>query len=112
MSIRESLDMEEEITYQKILSSLLDKSKSLTMKTEIRSPQKLSGLYILSKYLKKKDMVNSGNLLSSYIDIINEYMVSYNRQSRKEIIDAVKSMFESRSTSLSISEKLTSNMAK
>ena len=107
--IRDDFDLREEITYEKILSSLLN-SEDLNLKTEIKSPQKLAGLFIYAKYLSQLNLTDSKDLIETYIDILNEYMVSYNRASRKEIIEAVRSMFEKATTSYSLSEKLTRNM--
>jgi hypothetical protein len=107
--MRDDFDLKEEITYEKILSSLLN-SEDLNLKTEIRSPQKLAGLFTYAKYLNQLGLSDSKDLLEAYIDILNEYMVSYERASRKEIIEAVRSMFEKATTSYSLSEKLTRNM--
>ncbi|MBD3194106.1 MAG: hypothetical protein GF317_03565 [Candidatus Lokiarchaeota archaeon] len=110
-SVRDEFDLTKDISYEEILFSLLD-SKDLELKTDIRSPQKLSGLKIYANWLKDIGFNNSGKYLDVYIEILNKFMVSYNRQSRKEIISAVRSMFERTSASISLSERLTSNLAK
>jgi hypothetical protein len=108
--IKKEFDIDSNVTYEEILKSLLTK-KDLELKTDVKSPQKLAGLKIIAKHADKYKL-DLANDLFEYIDILNEFMVSYNRKSRKEIVDAVKSMFEKRSTSISLSERLTTNRAR
>jgi hypothetical protein len=110
-NVRDEFHLSEDISYEDILFSLLD-SSDLELKTDIKQPQKLSGLRIYAEYLKDIGFENAGKYIELYIEILNKFMVSYNRQSRKEIITAVRSMFERTSTSLSLSERLTTNLAK
>jgi hypothetical protein len=109
--IKDEFDLDTDITYEQILNSLLD-SKDLVLKTEVKEPQKLAGLKIFGKYLEQIGFEEGSSLIEMFIEILNEFMVSYDRQSRREIVDAVKSMFEKKSVSMSLSEKLTTNMAR
>jgi len=99
-----------DITYQQILNSLLDGSKNLDLKTHIESPQKLAGLNILEKFSNELKLNETSRILRKFLRIYLRYMISYKRESRKEIVNAVRSMFESSKVSLSLSEKLTKNL--
>jgi hypothetical protein len=109
--IKEEFELDTDVTYEEILASLLDGERNLELKTDVKAPQKLAGLSIFGSYLKDIGMELGAKLIDRYITILNKLMISYNRESRKEIVEAVRSMFEKKSTSLSISEKLTRNMA-
>lgn len=77
-----------DITYQEILSTLLDKD-NLDLKTQINKPKDLATLKIVAVYFDSLDLKESALLLTTYIEILNTYMVSFNRASRKEIISAI-----------------------
>ena len=99
-----------EKSLQDILISLLEGDKDLDLKTHILSPLNLARLKMISFFLKLQDYPDSSNLISEFIKTLNRYMVSFDRLSRTEIIKAVSSLLDKERVSLSISEKLTTNM--
>jgi len=76
------------ITLQQILNNLLDGKENLELKSHIFKPKALAGLKSLSRYLKKLEYVNSSEIINKFIRTYLEYMVSYKRLSRTEIIKA------------------------
>ena len=102
----------DDITLQKILNSLLDAKHNLELKTHIFNPKDLAGLSIEAKHYKSEELKECGDLVESYIEVYLKYMVSWNRESRKEIIRAVSSMFDKETVRMSISDRMTSNLKK
>lgn len=84
----------EELSFQKILSELLKSDANLPMKTEIHDPLNLALLKVLAKMLRKKECEKSAEILENFIQAFLEYMVSYNRKSRTEIVEAIKHNLE------------------
>lgn len=80
-----------DISYQEILNNLLDKT-DLDLKTQIQRPKDLATLKTLALYFKSLELTESGDLLILFIEILNTYMVSFNRESRKEIIRAISNI--------------------
>lgn len=105
-------DMEEilEESLQDVLLDLQDSSKNLELKTHILKPKDLASLKILSKYLKSLGLFGSSELIKKFIKIYFEYMVSFNRESRKEIIKAITGMLEREQTKVTIADRLTTNL--
>lgn len=86
----ESLDLFEQsetISYERILAELL-KEENIDLKTEIFNPHKLSVLKLFRGYFAKLKMNQLVTLIDSFIETYLRYMVSYNRKSREEIIQA------------------------
>jgi len=80
----------EELTREKILNALLRSDENLTLKTHIENPIALAVLTVMGERLKKMKMNRSSRTIERFIRVYLEYMVSYKRLSRKEIIDALK----------------------
>ena len=97
-----------DISIQKILNNLLDAEKNLELKTHIYKPKQLSSLVVLSEYLKNIGLINSAKIIKSFIKTYLEYMISYKRLSRIEIIKAISSIREQEP--LSTTDKLTTNL--
>lgn len=97
-----------DISLQQILNNLLDGSQNLDLKTQIVKPKQLASLNVLSDLLKEMKFKDSSKMLKDFIEIYLRYMVSYERQSRKEIIRAVSSLLERENKDLV--QKLTKNM--
>lgn len=100
----------DDITLQRILNDLLDAKKNLELKTHIYNPKDLAGLFIEAQHYKSEELEECGDLVESYIEIYLKYMVSKDRESRKEIIRAVSSMFDKETIRMSISDKMTKNL--
>lgn len=92
--VYDEMDESEDISLQQILVSLISDKKNLTLKTEIHNPKALASLYVLKEYFKTIECKQTAKLIDSFIAIYLEYMVSYNRKSRKEVIKAVSSWIE------------------
>lgn len=83
-----SLSRDTEITIQQILNSLMDGKKNLALKSHIYKPKKIATLKVIAKYLKGIGYLISAKLVKDFIKFYLEFMVSYNRLGRKEIIKA------------------------
>lgn len=99
-----------DFSLQDILMDLLDGEQNLDLKTHIKNPQALAALKLISKFLKMESYTGSAKLLKKYITIYLRYMVSLDRESRKEIIQAVSSLLNRETLSLSLGEKLTTKI--
>jgi len=111
----------DDLSLQKILNSLLNAKENLELKTHILAPLDLAKLFFLADYLDvrfptqydektNKNYSLSGKAIKSFITIYLKYMVSWNRESRREIIRAVSSMFHSDIDRLSLSDRMTKNL--
>lgn len=108
--IESEFQEDSDITLQQILNALISYDKNLDLKTEIHRPKALSALNVVKQYLDQKGFKNSADTIDLFIDVYLRYMVSYKRQSRKEIVKAFQFSSEAIRTTLSISDKLTSNL--
>lgn len=98
----------EDISLQQILNNLLNAENNLNLKTQIEKPKQLASLFILSKYLKQHNFKKSGKILEFFINTFLEYMISYKREGRKEIIRALTNLIEVEKRRIS---KLTENLS-
>ncbi|MFX1590587.1 MAG: hypothetical protein ACFFC1_20835 [Promethearchaeota archaeon] len=108
-SVFDELVPSDDISLQQILNNLLDGKHNLDLKTQIVKPKVLASLKIFAELLGKLKYPKSEQVLESFIKTYLRYMVSFERQSRKEIIKAVSSLFESESKD--ILSKMTKNLA-
>ena len=83
-----SMSRDNKITLQQILNNLLDGKENLELKTHIFKPKALAGLKTIANYLKLIGLPKSSKTINNYIITYLEYMVSYKRKSRIEIIKA------------------------
>jgi hypothetical protein len=100
------------ITIQQILNNLLSDDKNLELKTQIDKPLNLSVFYMFADSLKSFGFDDISNLLKSWISIFLKYMVSDDRQSRKEVIRAISSLNQNDKEGLSFAKKLITDMSK
>jgi hypothetical protein len=94
------------ISLQQILNNLIQKDENLFLKTRIQKPQKLATMKVIAKLCKEVSLDETGESLDMFIEILCTFMVSYKGKSREEIVDALKSLMEKRTTKLSLSESL------
>lgn len=80
-----------DLTYQEILNTLLDGEMNLDLKTHIFRPKQLASLHILGELLKTYNYPKSSTIIENFLTKFLRFMVSFNRLSRKEIVDAIKS---------------------
>lgn len=80
-----------DLTYQEILNTLLDGEENLDLKTHVLRPKQLASLWILGNLLQSHKYEDSANQIHSFLDKFLRFMVSFNRLSRKEIVEAIKS---------------------
>ncbi|MGV9141362.1 MAG: hypothetical protein ACOC1X_00325 [Promethearchaeota archaeon] len=108
--IESEFQEDSDITLQQILNALISYDKNLDLKTEIYRPKSLAALNVVQQYLKQKKFTKSAETIGTFIDVFLKYMVSYKRQSRSEIVKAFQFSNEALKATLSISDKLTSNL--
>jgi len=89
-----------DLDLNEILNNLIDGSKDVDLKTQILKPKQLASLKVLSEFLGKLNYVKSKDTIERFLEIYFRYMFSYNRQSRKEVIQAISAQFEKKSESL------------
>ena len=99
-----------DVSLQDILMDLLDGDHDLELKTQIFNPKDVAGLNILSTVLKMEGLDKSSKLITVFIKEYLRYMVSYNRQSRTELINAIAGMLDRDTPKLTFSEKMTTNL--
>jgi hypothetical protein len=97
-------EVEDSNSYEEILMSLLNE-ENVAMKSEIDRPINLARLDVLSFWLKAEGLPKSSEFIDTFIKKFLVYMVSHNRQSRKEIIQALSEGLKEEKT---IGEKLIS----
>lgn len=101
-------DMEvvDDISFMDILNTLLEKD-NLELKTHIFRPKQLAVLNIVADLLETYNLPKSSAIIIKFIDLYLTYMVSYNRESRKEIIKALTHQIDDNiNKNKSISDKL------
>jgi hypothetical protein len=94
----------EEQSPMQILNSLQDK-ENVEMQTEIQQPLNLTRMETLAEWCHDENAFISENTLLNFVNKFRINMVSFNRQSRKEVISALT---ESIKEERRLSEKLLS----
>lgn len=94
MSVFDELVPSDDVSLQQILNNLLDGKENLDLKTHIIKPKILASLKTFAEVLDTLSYPKSSKVLERFIVIYLRYMVSFNRESRKEIIKAISSLFE------------------
>lgn len=102
-------EQKEEETVEKILSELLDKD-DIELKTEINNPLNVSRLMMISKWFEVNEYDDSSELIEKFVNYYLLYMVSHNRESRREIVTAIKGSLEE--IGLSLNSKMDKLMGK
>lgn len=88
---------------QKLVHELVG-DENLEKKTELQFPLRWSVLTVIQEQLDQKAMPKSSQILSHFRETAFKYLISHDRKSRAEYIDALKAI------SNSISEKKTNAM--
>ena len=97
-----------DLSLQQILNNLLDGTHNLDLKSQIFKPKQLASLKVFGQFLGAFKFNKSQELIECFIKTYLRYMISYERQSRKEIIKAIANLFEIESKE--IGKKLTTNL--
>lgn len=82
-----------DLTFKEILNNLLD-DDNLELKTHIFKPKQLASLDMFANLLNNCNFKKAGGVIKDFIKVYLTYMVSYNRESRKEIIKALTHLLE------------------
>jgi hypothetical protein len=102
MAVEETLEglfSTEEITAEKILNLLIESGKNLNMKTQTESPLEIALLEAYIIYLRGKGLTGTAKMLENFMLRFKEFMVSYKRMSRKEIVDSLIALREQKTGS-------------
>lgn len=84
-----------------------DEEGSVDLKTDIPDSLRLSFLTTLSEFFDKQDFEKSANFLKKLVSYYKRYQVSKDRQSRKEVIQALQSVTEEEDSAEDLKEALT-----
>ena len=82
------------LTREHILQSLMTADVNINMKTDIEFPKELAQLETIGNFVKQKGYIKTGTLIINFVRLYKEMRVSLRRKGRKEIIDALGSMFK------------------
>lgn len=82
------IPIQDKNSLEEILNNMLN-SDNVEMKTQIQKPTNLTKLAILAQWLESEGMIETAKMINRYIFEFRINMVSFNRQSRKEIIAAL-----------------------
>jgi len=88
---RDDLKQIQALSFQEILNTLLQKDENLPLKSHIDKPSQLIKLNVLADFFASLELDDCAILLYNYVDTFLTYMVSYKRESRKEVIKALTS---------------------
>lgn len=100
---QELVAMGEGESLERILIRLLQ-SEDIELKTEIQKPLNLARLNLLADWLMIENCPNASKMIKEFIQSYLKYMVSHNREGRKEIIQAIA---EGMKRDKSLTDKLT-----
>jgi len=75
----------------KELALELFNSQNIFLKTEYTNPEKIAVLQTVAEYV---DDIEASNILKDFIKFFSTDMVSYNRKSRREFVEAIKTREE------------------
>jgi bisphosphoglycerate-independent phosphoglycerate mutase (AlkP superfamily) len=90
MSLEEFLSgLKEERT--KELALELFNSQNIHLKTEYSNPERIAVLQTISEYIND---IDASNVLKNFIKFFSTDMVSFKRKSRREFVEAIKSVEE------------------
>lgn len=87
--IKELFGIKEESEFHSILMKLMDGEKDIDLKTQIEKPRLFTVLTVYQDFIKDKNLSLSANLVQIFIKHFERYMISYKRESRKEIVEAL-----------------------
>ncbi|MHA1756714.1 MAG: hypothetical protein ACTSVV_08090 [Promethearchaeota archaeon] len=81
---------EKEDINEKLVQNLFNLDKDIEIKTETSKPAIFSTISTIRDYLKEKNMLKSAELINTFMIYLQKYLISKNRQGRKEILEAIK----------------------
>lgn len=98
LELDENDDMEvyNDLSFISVLNNLLTKD-NLEFKTHIFKPKQIAVLKIIGNFFKERNFPISSQIILDFIEYYLTYMVSYNRESRKEIIKALTHLIDDES---------------
>lgn len=79
-------------TLELILQDLMRKDESIKLKTHIIDPSAMSALGSIKALCEKSGLKVSAAILGEWIENFEQYMVSWRRQGRQEILKAISRM--------------------
>ena len=80
-----------DVSYQQILNNLLNDT-DIELKTHTVRPKNIAILRLLAEMFDSYEMKGCAILLDTFVGWLDRYMVSWNRESRKEVINAISSV--------------------
>lgn len=91
---------DDEPNYERILQSLMVVDEhNLLAQTEIERPEALIKLWSLARWLQAEGLEQSASLIDDYIAQYLKYMISYDRKSRRELVDSFKELEQAKRSS-------------
>lgn len=85
---------------EKILDKLLVKDKNLILKTDVENSRNFVMLYVIYEDLKTKNLKKSAKTMEIFLNRYIEVRVSRDRESRKEILEAISAVRREQSNSI------------
>ena len=91
--------IDEKDAYEKLLNQMFDASKDLELKTEVHNPNEMSRYYFIidaidgesESKLESENFNQEVAMMQGLGTNMQKFWISYNRQSRKEAFDTIKS---------------------
>ena len=84
-------NVDEQDILKKVVEQLLN-DENLETKTELERPLRWSCITMMQQYIKDHKLKRSNKILDQFINVSFHYLISKNRQGRKEYIEALKSL--------------------
>jgi hypothetical protein len=88
----------DELTAEKILQYLLTSDKHLALKTHVMDPTGLAIYRAFLQHMRNMKLPKSEKVMKEFLLAYLEFMVSYKRLSREEVIKALTSLRTEKST--------------
>ena len=90
---------DEKDAYEQLLNQMFDASKDLELKTEIHNPNEMARYYFIidaiegesESKLENENFKQEVEMMQGLGTNMQKFWISYNRQSRKEAFDSIKS---------------------
>lgn len=98
-----------ELSLLNVLSALISDRSNLDLKTEIHKPKEFSIFELYGKNFKYEGYPETSELIGEFCELYRSNMVSFNRGSRKEVRDILKSWIEKYETDKEGNLLITSN---
>jgi len=78
--------------FYNVLQQMLDGSKDIDLKTEIHRPRIISIMQTITEFANQLNLKQTADTLRKFVIYYYRNMVSFNRGSRKEIVQALQSI--------------------